>query len=57
MSKHSPGLDVDSLVRGRYLDHSIDFRDVMAEIVTNHLGNTNVANVIPGHTPTRLGIV
>ncbi len=52
-----PGLDVNSLVRGRYLDHSIDFRDVMAEIVTNHLGNTNVANIIPGHTPTPLGIV
>ncbi len=52
-----PGLDVDSMVRGRYLNHSIDFRDVMAEIVANHLGNADLATVIPGHTPTPLGIV
>ena len=52
-----PGLETANLVRGRYLNHSIDFRDVMAEIVTNHLGNPNLANVIPGHTPTPLGIV
>ncbi len=52
-----PGLDTDSLVRGRYLDHSIDFRDVFAEVVTNHLGNQDLATVVPGYTPQPLGLV
>ena len=30
-------------VRGRYLDHSVDFRDVMGEILTQHLGATNLS--------------
>ncbi len=52
-----PGLETDNMVRGRYLDHSIDFRDVMAEVIANHLGNNDLSSVIPGHTPTPLGVV
>jgi len=52
-----PGLADAQLLRGRYLDHSIDFRDVMGDVLTAHLGNSNVATVLPGHTYRPIGIV
>jgi len=52
-----PGLSAASLLRGRYLAHSIDFRDIFASLVAQHLGNTNVAAVVPGHVVTPLGFL
>ena len=33
-----PGLAEDQLVNGRYLAHTIDYRDVLGEILSRHLG-------------------
>lgn len=52
-----PGLAAQNMVRGRYLNHSIDFRDVMGDVLTRHLGNQDVANVLPGHTYRPVGFM
>ena len=52
-----PGLATNQLVRGRYLDHSVDFRDVLAEVAANHLGNTSIDTVVPNYTPQPLGMI
>jgi uncharacterized protein (DUF1501 family) len=52
-----PGLSAQKLERGRYLDHSIDFRDVLGDIVTRHLGNSNLAIVLPGHSYQPVGVM
>ncbi len=44
-------------VRGRYLDHSVDFRDVMGEILMQHFGATNLSTILPGHTPQPVGFM
>ena len=44
-------------VRGRYLDHSVDFRDVMGEVLTRHLGATNLANILPNHDYQPVGFL
>ena len=36
-------------VNGRDLNHSLDFRDVMAEVLTRHLGVTDLSTILPGH--------
>ena len=33
-----------------------DYRDVLAEIITQRVGNPNVATVFPDHTPTPVGL-
>lgn len=35
-------------VRGRYLRHNIDFRNVMGEILSRHLGATDVSSIVGG---------
>ncbi len=52
-----PGLSPTQLYLGRYLDHTVDFRDVMAEVLTRHLSNNNLATVLPGHTYTPIGFL
>jgi uncharacterized protein (DUF1501 family) len=42
-----PGLSTDQLNRGRYLSESIDFRNIMTEILINHLQNTDINQVLP----------
>ena len=42
-----PGLEDHQLHQGRYLAHSIDFRDVLAEVTRHHLGNSRVDEVLP----------
>ncbi len=44
-----PGLAPDQLHEGRDLLHTTDFRDVLAELVTVHLGNDNLQKLLPGH--------
>ncbi len=45
-----PGLQPEDLYLGRYLKHDIDFRDIVAEVIKNHLGNhAGLTTVIPGH--------
>jgi len=52
-----PGLSAQRLYHGRYLDHSIDFRNVMGDVVVHHLGNPDVADVLPGFTYQPIGLI
>jgi uncharacterized protein (DUF1501 family) len=51
-----PGLETHQLVDGRYLAHNVDFRDVYAEILSRHLGCSNIAQILPGHSYQPLGL-
>ena len=44
-----PGLEREQLWQGRDLAITTDFRDVFAEIVTTHLGATDISRVFPGY--------
>lgn len=52
-----PGLAGDQLSRGRYLAHTVDFRDVMGDVLTRHLGSSDLASILPGHAYRPLGII
>lgn len=52
-----PGLAGENLVNGRYLAHSVDFRDLLGDLLLNHLGNTGLAAVLPGHTYRPVGVI
>lgn len=52
-----PGLAPDQLHQKRDLLHTTDFRDVLAECVTAHLGNTNLSTIFPAHTITPVGAI
>jgi len=43
-----PGLGKKQLYRGRDLDVTTDYRRVLTEVLTNHLGVPNVEHVFPG---------
>jgi uncharacterized protein (DUF1501 family) len=44
-----PGLADDQLYERRDLAVTTDFRDVLGELVSKHLGNTRLASVFPGY--------
>jgi uncharacterized protein (DUF1501 family) len=44
-----PGLEKNQLHEGRDLLHTTDFRDVLGESVSIHLGNPQIKTVLPGH--------
>ncbi len=44
-----PGLQDEQLYENRDLNLTTDFRDVLGELVTRHLGNRLVKNVFPGY--------
>jgi len=52
-----PGLEKDQLYEGRDLALTTDFRDVLSELVSKHLGNPTVKGVFPGYAPHFLGLV
>ena len=45
-----PGLEREQLFEGRDLAITTDFRDVFAEVVTRHLGATDISRIFPGYT-------
>lgn len=51
-----PGLDKEQLFQRQDLAITIDYRDVLAEIVQYRLGNTNLDTVFPDYTPTFRGV-
>ena len=51
-----PGLARENLDRGQDLTVTIDYRDLLAEIVQNRLGNPNLGVVFPGYTPVFRGV-
>jgi uncharacterized protein (DUF1501 family) len=53
-----PGLAKEQLFEGRDLDVTTDFRAVLSELVTGHLGQKDVAQVFPGYKPgEKLGLL
>ncbi len=52
-----PGLAEDRLYQKRDLLHTTDFRDVLAEVVTTHLGNDNLPTVLPDHDFQPVGLI
>jgi uncharacterized protein (DUF1501 family) len=52
-----PGLAPDKLHQNRDLLHTTDFRDVLGEAVRVHLGNPNLAKVLPSHDFKSVGFV
>jgi uncharacterized protein (DUF1501 family) len=51
-----PGLAKENLESGQDLKVTLDYRDVLAEIVTKRLANDNLSLVFPGLTPTVWGV-
>ncbi len=54
--KSWPGLARENLESGQDLKVTVDYRDVLAEIVQRRLGNPNLGFVFPTWTPTMLGV-
>jgi uncharacterized protein (DUF1501 family) len=53
-----PGMAQEQLYENRDLNLTTDFRDVLGELVTRHLGNHQVTSVFPGYDrPKFLGLV
>ena len=52
-----PGLEREQLYEGRDLALTTDFRDVLGELVADHLGNPDLGAVFPGYSPRSLGLV
>jgi len=48
-----PGLAEEQLYEGRDLNLTTDFRDVLGELVTRHLGNRQLGIVFPGYTEAK----
>lgn len=57
MTNKWPGLAMDQLNQKRDLMNTTDFRDVLAEAVRVHLGNPNLAKILPGHEAKPVGLV
>jgi uncharacterized protein (DUF1501 family) len=51
-----PGLEAGQLYEGQDLDVTIDYRDILAEIVQNLLDNNDLSFVFPDYTPTFRGV-
>jgi len=52
-----PGLQPEQLYEERDLALTTDFRDVLGELVSKHLGNANVKSVFPGYDPRFRGLL
>src|SRR6185436_11815928 len=52
-----PGMSAQQLYQGQDLQVTIDYRDILAEIVSYRLGNTRLDLVFPDYTPTFRGAV
>ncbi|HPV75935.1 MAG TPA: hypothetical protein PLX31_13610, partial [Gemmatimonadaceae bacterium] len=46
----------ENLVDRQDLAVSIDYRDILGEIVQNRLGNSNLSTVFPGYVPAFRGV-
>ncbi len=44
-----PGLEDDQLYKGRYLAHTVDFRDVLGEVLERHLGVSDPTAILKGY--------
>ena len=51
-----PTLAPNRLNDGRYLDHTVDYRDILSGILRDHLGASDLSGIFPGHRYTNLGM-
>jgi uncharacterized protein (DUF1501 family) len=51
-----PGLATAQLESGRDLRVTMDYRHILAEVIENRLGNSNLDFIFPGFTPVNLGV-
>lgn len=51
-----PGLGPGQLFQNQDLKVTLDFRDILAEVCQNLLGDPNLGEVFPGYTPTFRGV-
>jgi uncharacterized protein (DUF1501 family) len=56
LTKNWPGLAREVLADGQDLQVTVDYKDILAEIVQRRLGNPNLDIVFPTWTPTTLGV-
>jgi uncharacterized protein (DUF1501 family) len=56
LTKNWPGLAKEQQEAGQDLKVTLDYKDVLAEIVQNRLGNPNLDFVFPTWTPQMLGV-
>ena len=56
LTKDWPGLARENLEAGQDLRVTVDYRDILAEIVQRRLANPNLDIVFPDWTPTMLGV-
>jgi len=56
LTKNWPGLARENLEAGQDLRVTVDYRDILAEIVQNRLANPNLGFVFPDWAPTMLGV-
>jgi uncharacterized protein (DUF1501 family) len=56
LTKNWPGLARENLEAGQDLRVTVDYRDILAEIVQNRLANPSLDYVFPGWSPTMLGV-
>jgi hypothetical protein len=56
LTKNWPGLARENLEAGQDLRVTVDYRDILAEIVQNRLANPSLDFVFPGWSPTMLGV-
>jgi uncharacterized protein (DUF1501 family) len=52
-----PGLSPGQLWQKRDLAVTTDFRDLLTEVLRNHLGAPDLSSVFPGHRAKRVGVV
>ena len=51
-----PGLGESQLRSGRFLDATIDYRDIYAEVLTQHLSNNQLATLLPNYSPQAVNL-
>jgi len=56
LTKNWPGLARENLDSGQDLMVTVDYRDILSEIVQNRLANPNLGVVFPSWTPNMLGV-
>jgi len=56
LTKNWPTLATTKLADGQDLQVTVDYRDILSEIVQNRLGNSNLGFVFPAWTPSFLGV-
>ncbi len=54
-----PGLTEADMIRGRYLQYTVNYRDIMGDVLTNHFSHSpsSLNSLLPGHSYTPQGLI